>query len=105
MKRQNPLLKIITAFAVFAIGTSLTIHQNAKFAPVEAEQHATNYNSYSYTGNYYNSINFNASQGINGDLRKAITNLIVPNDFYSYSDYIFKILRSNFLIVVRYTHH
>lgn len=85
MKRQNALFKVLTAFAVFAIGASLTIHQNVKFAPVEAEQHATNYNSYTYSGNYYNSINFNASQGMNGDLRKAITSLIVPDGFYSYS--------------------
>ena len=85
MKRKHTLLKIVTVFTAFAvIGTSLSIFHNVKPTEVEAAQHVDNFASYTYSGNYYNSINFSASEGLDGNLRKALTDLIYPNGWYTY---------------------
>lgn len=86
MKRKHALLKIVTVFTAFALlGTSLSIYHNAKPIEVVAAQHIDNFASYAYSGNYYSSINFTASEGLNGQLRKDITDLIYPNGWYTYS--------------------
>lgn len=84
MKKQNTLLKVLTFFTAFSIGASLLIHQNVKPVGVEAAQHTDNFDLYTYSGNYYNSIDFNASEGLNGQLRKDLTTLIFPNGWYVY---------------------
>ena len=84
MKRNNKLLKITTLFTAFAIGASLIVVQNKKATEVQAAQHINNYALYSYSGNYYNSFNFNLSGGLNGALREALTTLIYPKGWYTY---------------------
>ena len=44
-----------------------------------AVAHSENYDEYHYSGNYYDSINFSAGDGMNGNLRKALTTLIKPS--------------------------
>ena len=87
MKRNNKLLKLLTMFCAFAMGTSVivTSFQNKTPTRVEAAQHMDNYASYTYSGSYYSGINFNLSEGMNGALRQAITTLSVPHGFYKYS--------------------
>ena len=86
MKRRNRLLRITTLFTLFALGTSVvcTAIQNKTPTRVEAAQHTSNYASYAYSGSYYNDINFNLSEGMNGALRQAITTLSEPQGFYTY---------------------
>ena len=85
MKRNKSLLKIAALTTAFAIGVSIFSSLNVSSTRVVAEPHADNYALYTYSGNYYNDIDFNAGDGMNGNLRKALTNLIIPEKFYTYS--------------------
>ena len=84
MKKKNTLSKIIITFTLFAVGASLIVHNSVTPKEVDAAQHLDNFASYAYSGNYYNSINFNASEGLDGNLRKALTTLIYPEGWYTY---------------------
>ena len=84
MKRNNRLLKIAVLFTVFSLGTSLAVHQQTAPVEVEATQYVGNYAPYTYSGSYYNSINFNASEGMTGALRQSLTSLILPRAWYTY---------------------
>ena len=85
MRRNKGFLNIVTTFAVFAIGTSLLVHHNITPIRVEAAQHTDNYSSYTYSGSYYDSINFSDSEGLNGQLRQSLTTLTLPKAWYEYS--------------------
>ena len=84
MKRQLPTLFALTA--VLTLGVSLYVNINTK-APTEniAAQVDTNFAPYTYSGDYYSSINFDAGDGMNGELRKALTSHIKPKGFVKYS--------------------
>ncbi len=87
MRRKHTLLKIASIFTAFAvIGASLSIHLTVKPTRVEAAQHTDNFASYTYSGNYYSGINFNSGYGLTGSLRQSITNLIFPEDWYTYGN-------------------
>ena len=81
---KKGLLRLITVSAVFVLGACLTINHNVLPSKVEATPYLDNYAAYSYSGNYYNTIDFSKSDGMNGDLRKDVTSLIVPKGFYTY---------------------
>ena len=86
MKTKKHIFRTTLLFAVFALGLSgVIIHQNAKATKVEAAQHTDNFALYTYSGTYYNGFDFNASGGLNGNLRKALTTLIETDDWYEYS--------------------
>lgn len=85
MKIKKCLSCLATLFTAFAVGLGLFTNYSVKPTKVEAEQHTTNYDPYTYTGNYYNSINFDATGGMNGALRTSLTTLIKPAGFYTYS--------------------
>ena len=51
---------------------------------VEAAQHAANFDLYTYTGTYYNSITA-TGEGLNGSLRNALTDYILPKAWPTYS--------------------
>ena len=84
MKKRNTLIKIVAAFTIFALGASLTTFDNIKPIRAEATQYFGEYDPYTYSGSYYDSINFNASQGLDGELRQSLTTLIKPAGFYTY---------------------
>ena len=84
MKKRKVLLNILTIFTAFSIGTSVVVHHNVAPTRVEAAQHTDNFDLYTYSGNYYSSINFSASEGLNGQLRQALTTLIYPKGWYTY---------------------
>ena len=81
---KKGLLRLITVSAVFVLGAFLTINHNVLPSKVEATPYLEDYAAYSYSGNYYNTIDFSKSDGMNGDLRKDVTSLIVPKGFYTY---------------------
>ena len=85
MKRKNTLSKILITFVTFSVGTSLAIHVNTKPNRVDATPYVGNFASYTYSGSYYDSIDFNSGYGMNGTLRTSLTSLIKPAGFYTYS--------------------
>lgn len=84
MKRKQNLIRLAILTTVFALGTTLTISITRASTKVEAAQYLDDYAPYTYSGDYYSSIDFTASEGLNGELRQAITELSIPNAFYTY---------------------
>ena len=85
MKRNNTLSKILISFVTFSVGASLAFHVNTKPNRVDATPYVGNFASYTYSGSYYDSIDFNSGYGMNGALRTSLTSLIKPAGFYTYS--------------------
>ena len=86
MKTKKHIFRAALLIAAFSLGLSgIIIHQNAKVTKVEAAQHTDNFDLYTYSGSYYNNFDFNASSGLNGNLRKALTTLTEPKGWYEYS--------------------
>ena len=78
------LSKIIGLVAIAALGIGVTVSVNTKSSKVVAEQHINNFDSYTYSGDYYDDIDFDAAGGMNGALRTSLTTLIRPAGFYTY---------------------
>ena len=85
MKQNDKVLIIAAAFVALTIGASLKINKEVTPKEVEAAQHLGNYAQYSYSGDYYDGMNLDATGGLNGALRVALTNKIVPKAFFTYS--------------------
>lgn len=84
MKRKRLLLTITTAAALIGVSIGLASNHNVNITRVEADPHLENYDPYTYSGSYYDSIDFDAEGGLNGTLRQSITNLSIPKGFYVY---------------------
>ena len=85
MSIKNSFLKLIAISTALVAATCLTINaNNNNVTKVEATQFLNDYDPYTYDGSYYEEINFTASEGMDGKIRKDITNLIIPEGFYSY---------------------
>ena len=71
---------------ILIVGVSLSINMTSNVKPVYATQHFYNYDEYTYTGHYYDSIDYvNVTEGLNGTLRERLTSLIFPKAWYTYS--------------------
>ena len=84
MKNKKHLLRLATVSAVFALGVTLINIPKQAPTEVQATPYTGDYDPYTYDGNYYNSINFNAEGGMYGSLRTSLTSLIKPAGFYTY---------------------
>ena len=76
-------LSVLMLMRVFS--TALTLKEAKEVESVSATQHMGNFDPYTYSGNYYNSITSKA-EGMDGQLRKDLSSLILPDDWTSYSD-------------------
>lgn len=87
MRIKKHLPTIFALTAVLTLGVSLYVNLNKAPAPTEAAQVTENFAPYTYTGDYYtkNNVDFNAGDGMNGELRKKLTSFIAPKDFVEYS--------------------
>ena len=86
MKKNILKIAALTTIIAFSCGLAVNnVNNNTKYEPVEAAQYLDDYERYYYTGVYYNSINFELEDGQNGLLRQALTSLIKPQGFYTYS--------------------
>lgn len=85
MNKNKHIFRIVTLTTVLALSLGFAVLNNKEPVKVEATQHTTNYDSYTYSGSYYNSIDLCATGGMNGALRKALTEKCKPNDYYIYS--------------------
>ena len=85
MKKRVLVISAISA--VFALGLSLvSINANNHVEKVEAVQHVANYDEYTYTGSYYDSIKIDSlTEGLTGTLKTTLSSLIYPKGSYSYS--------------------
>lgn len=76
-------------FLVCGIAATLSLSAiccfNNKVEPVNAVQHEGAYSTYYYEGDYYNSISDSLTGGLNGTLKKALSTLALPKDWYTYS--------------------
>ena len=84
MKKKNSLFKIVSTFVVFSIGASFAFNFKNTPTRVEATPYLGDFAPYTYSGSYYDSINFDAAGGMNGALRTSLTSLIKPAGFYTY---------------------
>lgn len=82
---KKHLFRIAILSTVFALGIGTVIYNNTSHKEVDAAQYNANYAPYTYTGNYYSAIDFDAAGGIDGALRESLTTLIRPEAFYTYS--------------------
>ena len=82
---KNKLFKLTIATAVFVCGAGLAISQNKQIAPVEAAARQENFDPYSYSGTYYNSLDTNGSDGVSGGFKTALGKYVLPKDWYDYS--------------------
>ena len=83
MKKHLSILLVLSS-ALISFGV---INANIKRSDVqvaEATQHASNFDEYSYSGNYYDSITA-TGEGLNGSLRTALTEYILPKEWPTYS--------------------
>ena len=82
MKKNLIRIAALTTIFAFGLGLSLTINKQ----PVrnEAAQYIDNFDNYVYSGSYYSGISETAGDGLNGELRTALTSLIYPKDWYTY---------------------
>ena len=82
---KKNLIKIVTVSTIFAFGLGLISTINSSNDTAYAEQHSTNYVAYSYSGNYYSTIDNSLTDGLQGTLRKKLSSLILPKAWYTYS--------------------
>ena len=82
---KKNLIKIVTVSTIFAFGLGLISTINSSSDTVYAEQHSANYAAYSYSGNYYSTIDNSLTDGLQGTLRKKLSSLILPKAWYTYS--------------------
>lgn len=88
---KKKLLTIGTFSIVFALGLGFAVIQNNNTQPAEVKaathnQHLDNFNPYTYSGSYYDDVNATSlTQGMNGSLRTKLTDLIEPEEWYTYS--------------------
>ena len=84
MKIKKNLFKITALSVAFTLGIGVAVYTTAAHKEADATQYNGNYAPYTYSGDYYNDINFDATGGMNGALRTSLTSLIKPQGFYTY---------------------
>lgn len=85
MKINKRIFGIAALSIALTLSIGLVVNINTPHEEVVAEQHIGDYAPYTYSGNYYKDINFDAEGGMNGALRTSLTSLIKPDGFYIYS--------------------
>ena len=82
---KKNLVKFASLTAVFALGIGLAVNTQKQPIAVEAAQHTANYADFTYSGNYYNSLNTSGTDGLTGTFQSALSSLIYPKAWYTYS--------------------
>jgi endonuclease I len=83
-KKTLFLLASILTMSLFKVQNTFKNEIVEEPIVVEAAQHAANFDLYTYTGTYYNSITA-TGEGLNGSLRNALTDYILPKAWPTYS--------------------
>ena len=82
---KKNMIKLASLVTVFAFGLGLAINTQKQPISVSAEQHITNYADYTYSGNYYSSLNTSGTDGLTGTFLNALYAHIFPKAWYTYS--------------------
>ena len=83
---KKNLIKLAIISSVFAVGLGLMVNKTNKTAtPLEAAVHLDNYDTYTYSGNYYSAVNTSGTDGLQGTFRKSLSSKIFPANWYTYS--------------------
>ena len=85
IKKHLPTLFALTAVLTLGVSLYANVNKTPVTTEVNAEQVNNNFAPYTYSGSYYSDIDFNAGDGMTGSLREAITTLIYPKGWYTYS--------------------
>ena len=87
MHIKKLLPSILGLTAILTLGAALYVNVNKTPVEADAYQVDTNFAPYTYTGTYYsdNDVDFDAGDGMDGELRKKLTTVIRPKDFVEYS--------------------
>ena len=84
MKNKRTLIKLAAISTVFALDVTLLNIPKQNATEVQATPYTGDYNPYTYDGDYYDTIDFDAEEGMYGSLRTSLTSLIRPAGFYTY---------------------
>ena len=87
MKKIFPKVAVLSTVLLLGVGSLFFNKPNAEVVVAETHNpHVDNYNAYTYSGSYYNTISDSLTQGLNGTLRVNLGKLIIPtNKWYKYS--------------------
>lgn len=85
MNIRKHLFKITTLSVALTLCIGVAVYTNTPHKEVDATQYNDNYAPYTYSGDYYNGFNFDATGGMNGALRTSLTTKIKPEKFFTYS--------------------
>ena len=86
MRTSKNILRIFTLCVAFVTGVSVIHLENVATNKVFAEPHVDNYELYTYSGSYYDSIDFNLEGGMDGELKSTIGEFVRPKKYYTYSN-------------------
>ena len=84
MKFKKHIPTLIALTAVLTLGVSLYVNHHKVHTEVDATPVTENFAPYTYSGSYYNSITADG-EGLDGSLRQALTPIIRPQGFVTYS--------------------
>ena len=84
MRIKKHIPTIIALTAVLTLGVSLYTNINKTHTETDAAQVNENFAPYTYSGTFYNNITA-TGEGLDGSLREALTPIIRPKGFVSYS--------------------
>lgn len=76
---------LVLSTTALVMGTTVFSNNIKKVEPLFAVQHENNYDAFTYSGSYYSNISSSLSGGLDGNLRKALSSLILPKAWYTYS--------------------
>ena len=82
---NNKLIKTALFSTILALGVDAFAFRNNTPVELDAVQHETNYNEYTYSGSYYNGLADNLTNGLNGTLKSALASLCLPKAWFTYS--------------------
>ena len=82
---KKKIITFASLTAVFALGIGIAINTQKQPISVKAEQHSANYAGYAYSGTYYDSLNKNGTDGLNGTFNSALSTYVFPKAWYTYS--------------------
>lgn len=86
--KKNLMKFALAGFLCFGAISAASVAISNK-APItesaSAAQHKANFDDYVYSGNYYDGLATGLTEGLNGTLREALTDLIHPTSWYTYS--------------------
>ena len=86
MKKKRFVILSILGSLLMSSATFFAVYESQHLSrlEVDAAAHPDNYEPYTYSGNYYDNLSSNLSDGLTGSLRQELTDLIHPTTVPTY---------------------